>query len=68
MLPELGSDGDKTALETVMRVRDREARETGRRGFPWFRVKELKADPQYLCLHSLSSRPLEAPWDPGHLV
>ena len=32
-------------------------------GFPWLRVKELKADTQYLCLHSLSSRSLGAPWD-----
>ena len=29
--------------------------------FPWLRVKELKADTQYLCLHSLSSRPLGSP-------
>lgn len=31
MLPELGSDGDKTALETVMGVRDGEVWQTGRR-------------------------------------
>lgn len=44
---ELGSGWrqDK-ALETVMRVRDREARETGRKRVSWFRVKEQR---QILC-------------------
>lgn len=63
MLPEPGSDEDKTALETVLEGEGWRAARDGEEGvFPWLCVKEeAKAGTQDLSLHNLSSKALGCP-------